>query len=186
MTYKELKVSCLSKRSQSLIGGFTLVEIMVALVIIGILVSIALPNYLGAQNRAKDASVKGNMRTAQIAAESFATDNGGTYPSAVDSAYESYFPGGLLDGKTPAPFLLVNPYSAQSEWPQLFQIARTVLQERAASPGSFAGAIGQVGYAPIGVGASGNSTSYAIEGVGGNGITLTGDAPNTTLVLNNN
>ena len=75
--------------------GFTLIELLVVVIIIGILAAIALPNFIGAQDKAREASVKANMRTAQIAAESYATDNGGTYPpNATDTNYLSYLPGG--------------------------------------------------------------------------------------------
>src|SRR5216684_238964 len=58
-------------------GGFTLIELLVVILIIGILAAIAIPSFLNQKTKATDASAKELARTAQTAAETYATDHHG-------------------------------------------------------------------------------------------------------------
>lgn len=57
--------------------GFTLIELMVAVMIIAVLLAVAIPSFLGAQRRASDRAAQSDLRNAVTAAKVVATGSGG-------------------------------------------------------------------------------------------------------------
>lgn len=62
--------------------GFTIIELLIVIVIIGILVALALPNLFAAQARGRDSDRKADIKTLQTSLETYYNDNG-SYPESL-------------------------------------------------------------------------------------------------------
>ena len=63
-------------------SGFTLVELLVVMLILGLLAAIAIPSFFNQRDKARDADAKSAVRTAETAMETYATDHNGSYANA--------------------------------------------------------------------------------------------------------
>src|SRR5689334_7042137 len=59
--------------------GFTLIEILIVLLVVGALAAIAVPRYAGAKDKAYQAAMTADLRAAAILEEQYAADNHGQY-----------------------------------------------------------------------------------------------------------
>jgi type IV pilus assembly protein PilA len=63
-------------------AGFTLIELLVVMLILGILAAIALPAFFNQREKAGDAKAKETVHSVQVAMETYATENNGSYAGA--------------------------------------------------------------------------------------------------------
>src|SRR5690242_11741693 len=73
-------------------AGFTLIELLVVMLILGILAAIALPAFFNQREKATDSQAKEYAHSAQVAAETYATENAGSYEGVLPSILKNIEP----------------------------------------------------------------------------------------------
>jgi prepilin-type N-terminal cleavage/methylation domain-containing protein len=96
--------------------GFSLMELLIVIAIIGILVSISVVSYSTAQKKSRDARRHSDLKAIQNAWEQYYADNGANYPDSCNYSVTptpgvmsgTYLPGGMpfdpKSGPTPTPY----------------------------------------------------------------------------------
>ena len=73
-------------------AGFTLIELLVVMLILGILAAIALPAFFNQKEKAGDAKAKEYVHSAQVAMETWSTENSGSYVNGTEAKLKEIEP----------------------------------------------------------------------------------------------
>lgn len=94
--------------------GFTLVEILIVVVILGILAAIVVPQFTNAANEARGGNVATQVSTIENQLELWAARNNGQYPDLVTDGWGDSSTAGTMIGDSYLKELPVNPFTNSS------------------------------------------------------------------------
>ena len=90
--------------------GFTLLELLVVISLIGLLVGIGSVSYTSAQKKSRDARRKGDLKAVQNAFEQYYSENGSIYPKTAAEAATAMIGGLPADPKNTGTYVYTVQY----------------------------------------------------------------------------
>ena len=110
--------------------GFTLVEVLLVLAILGVIAAMVVPNLLGRQKEANKKAAQMSIKSVEEAAKQFAIANNGDFPTSLNQLLN---PGNDQDGKSISAYLekppidpwgkeLTYTYDANQSKPKIYSL----------------------------------------------------------------
>lgn len=97
---------------QTVRRGFTLIEVLLVLAILGVIAAMVVPQLMGTQEKAMRDRARADMRGIETALKKYTTEHDGNFPETLE---ELTTPQPLEDGTTPPPYVesIIDPWGSK-------------------------------------------------------------------------
>lgn len=109
--------------SQKRGGGFTLVEILIVVIILGILAAIVIPQFTSASMESKRGSLSSTLRTVRGQIEFYMVQHGDAPPALNGSDWAALTQASTWSGKTVGPYLQRTPVNSLNGYSDVLVVA---------------------------------------------------------------
>ncbi len=98
--------------------GFTIVELLIVILILGVLMGMTIPRLAGFRQQAREAAMKMNLHNVQVVVEEFHAEKGYYADDFYEDGYGALFPGGIFNDQLGT--LPTNPWTGRQMDPDEF------------------------------------------------------------------